>query len=102
MEMTPETIERTTIDQRLDELIEEQEALLLARQPHSRALSDRARRSLAGGDTSRWQGARAQEMWSSHGVGSKIVDADGIEYVDLHGGYGVSAVGHAHPAIVEA
>ena len=41
-------------------------------------------------------------MWISHGAGSKIVDADGIEYVDLHGGYGVGAVGHAHPAIVEA
>jgi glutamate-1-semialdehyde 2,1-aminomutase len=102
MEMTPETIERTTIDQRLDELIEEQEALLLAGQPRSRALSDRARSSLAGGVTSSWQITRPQAMWISHGVGSKIVDADGIEYVDLHGGYGVGAVGHAHPAIVEA
>ena len=67
--MTPETIERTTIDQRLDELIEEQEALLLARQPRSRALSDRARRSLAGGVTSSWQITRPQAMWISHGVG---------------------------------
>ena len=32
--------------------------------------------------------------------GSKIYDVDGTEYVDLHGGYGVSLVGHAHPAIV--
>src|SRR5580700_1979989 len=102
MEMTPETIEKTTIDQRLDELIKEQEALLLARQPRSRALSTRALRSLAGGVTSSWQITRPQAMWMSRGVGSMIVDADGIEYVDLHGGYGVGAVGHAHPAIVEA
>ena len=100
--MTPETIEKTTIDQRLDELIEEQEGLLLARQPRSRALSTRALGSLAGGVTSSWQITRPQAMWISHGVGSRIVDADGIEYVDLHGGYGVGAVGHAHPAIVEA
>src|ERR1039457_4919195 len=101
MDMTPQAI-GTTLDQRLDELIEEQEALLLARQPQSRELSMRARNSLAGGVTSSWQITRPQAMWISHGTGSKIVDADGIEYVDLHGGYGVGAVGHAHPAIVEA
>ncbi|MGA7912876.1 MAG: aspartate aminotransferase family protein [Candidatus Dormiibacterota bacterium] len=100
--MTPQTIAATTIDQRLDELIEEQEALLVARQPRSRELSARARASLAGGVTSSWQITRPQAMWIHHGVGSKIIDADGIEYVDLHGGYGVSAVGHVHPAIVEA
>ena len=31
-----------------------------------------------------------------------MYDVDGNEYVDLHGGYGVSLAGHAHPAIVEA
>src|SRR3712207_8615433 len=40
-------------------------------------------------------------IWVSHGEGSKIYDADGGEYVDLHGGYGVGAVGHGHPRIVE-
>ncbi|HEX6931992.1 MAG TPA: aminotransferase class III-fold pyridoxal phosphate-dependent enzyme, partial [Streptosporangiaceae bacterium] len=29
-------------------------------------------------------------------------DVDGNEYVDMHGGYGVSLAGHAHPAIVAA
>ncbi len=97
-----QTVEAAAIDKRLDELIKEQEALLIARQPRSRELSTRARASLAGGVTSSWQITRPQAMWISHGSGSKIVDADGIEYVDLHGGYGVGAVGHAHPAIVEA
>ncbi|HEX6678703.1 MAG TPA: aspartate aminotransferase family protein [Actinomycetes bacterium] len=41
-------------------------------------------------------------MWLSHGIGSKVWDVDGNQYVDLHGGYGVMAVGHAHPAIVAA
>jgi glutamate-1-semialdehyde 2,1-aminomutase len=61
-----------------------------------------ARRSLAGGATSSWQIARPQAVWLSHGAGSKVYDVDGNCYVDLHGGYGVMAVGHAHPRIVEA
>jgi glutamate-1-semialdehyde 2,1-aminomutase len=87
---------------RLDELIAEQERVFLARQPRSRALLERARRSLAGGVTSNWQIARPQAVWISHGQGSRIVDVDGGEYVDLHGGYGAMAVGHAHPAVVAA
>jgi glutamate-1-semialdehyde 2,1-aminomutase len=87
---------------RLDELIAEQERVFLARQPKSRALLERAHRSLAGGVTSNWQIARPQAVWISHGRGSKIVDVDGTEYVDLHGGYGAMAVGHAHPAVVAA
>jgi glutamate-1-semialdehyde 2,1-aminomutase len=87
---------------RLDELIVEQERIFLGRQPRSRALLERARRSLAGGVTSSWQIARPQAVWISHGQGSRIVDVDGGEYVDLHGGYGAMAVGHAHPAVVAA
>ena len=36
------------------------------------------------------------------GNGQLFWDVDGTEYVDLHGGYGVSLVGHAHPALVRA
>ena len=87
---------------RLDELIAAQEGRFLERQPRSRALLERADRSLAGGVTSSWQISRPQAVWISHGRGSRVWDADGIEYVDLHGGYGVMAVGHAHPAVVAA
>ena len=52
--------------------------------------------------TSSWQITAPQAVWLSHGAGSKIVDVDGNEYVDLHGGYGAGLAGHAHPAIVEA
>jgi glutamate-1-semialdehyde 2,1-aminomutase len=31
-----------------------------------------------------------------------VYDVDGTEYVDMHGGYGASIAGHAHPAIVAA
>ncbi|MFI5593262.1 acetylornithine transaminase [Amycolatopsis sp. NPDC051758] len=36
------------------------------------------------------------------GKGAKVWDADGKAYVDLVGGIAVNALGHAHPAIVEA
>src|ERR671916_1388517 len=87
---------------RLDEIIAEGERRFKERQPRSRALIEGARRVLAGGATSSWQIARPQMIWVSHGEGSRIFDADGGEYVDLHGGYGVGAVGHGHPKVVEA
>ena len=87
---------------RLDELIAQQERAFLDRQRRSAELDRVARSSLAGGVTSSWQIARPQPIWISHGAGSRIFDADGLEYVDFHGGYGVGVVGHAHPKIVEA
>jgi acetylornithine/N-succinyldiaminopimelate aminotransferase len=36
------------------------------------------------------------------GSGAHVWDADGTEYVDLLGGIAVNALGHAHPALVEA
>src|SRR4051794_21995345 len=86
----------------LDEQIAQQEAVFLDRQPRSAAMVARARRSLAGGATSSWQVAQPQAVWLTHGRGSKIYDVDDTEYVDMHGGYGVSLVGHAHPAVVRA
>jgi glutamate-1-semialdehyde 2,1-aminomutase len=88
--------------ERLEQLVAEQERIFVERQPKSRALIERARKALAGGATSSWQIARPQMVWVTHGSGSKIYDADGAEYVDLHGGYGVGAVGHGHPRMVEA
>src|SRR6478752_2265490 len=38
----------------------------------------------------------------SRGRGCRVWDADGREYLDLIAGIAVSALGHAHPAIVEA
>ncbi len=87
---------------RLDELIANEEQIFLARQPRSAELIARAKQHLAGGATSSWQIASPQAVWMSHGAGSKVYDVDGTEYVDMHGGYGASIAGHAHPAIVAA
>ena len=86
----------------LADIISEQERIFIRRQPESGRLARQATSALAGGVTSSWQISRPQPVWLSHGSGSKLYDVDGHEYVDLHGGYGVSLAGHAHPAIVAA
>lgn len=92
----------TPVPDTVDALIAHQERVFLDRQPRSTELIARARDHLAGSATSNWQIAEPQAVWLSHGKGSKIFDVDGTEYVDMHGGYGVSIAGHAHPAIVAA
>ncbi|MFE4643832.1 acetylornithine transaminase [Streptomyces sp. NPDC056730] len=37
-----------------------------------------------------------------HGEGATVRDADGVAYTDFVGGIAVNALGHAHPAVVEA
>jgi glutamate-1-semialdehyde 2,1-aminomutase len=86
----------------LDRLIAEQEAALVARMARSRELLAAARESLAGGVASNWQAAKPLPIWIDRGKGSRIWDADGAEYVDMHGCFGAMMVGHAHPAIVRA
>ncbi len=98
--MSSTVVPRT--DEALDELIETQTEEFRRRQARSRDHIDRAAASLAGAATSNWQIAEPHAVWMSHGAGSKVYDVDGNEYSDFHGGYGVSLVGHAHPAIVAA
>ncbi len=86
----------------LADIIAEQERIFIERQPESARLAADARQALAGGVTSSWQISRPQPVWLSHGSGSKLYDVDGNDYVDMHGGYGVSLAGHGHPAIVAA
>ena len=86
----------------VDQLIAAAQQAFLERQPRSTELIAQAREHLAGGATSNWQIADPQAVWMSHGAGSKVYDVDGNCYVDMHGGYGASIAGHAHPAIVAA
>ncbi len=57
--------------------------------------------------TRRWQGALMDNYGTPRlplvrGAGARLWDADGKEYLDFVGGIAVNALGHAHPAIVEA
>jgi glutamate-1-semialdehyde 2,1-aminomutase len=93
---------RVRADARLAEIIAAQEEIFVRRQPNSAQLAQAAQQHLAGGVTSSWQITAPQPVWLSHGLGSKVYDVDGNEYVDLHGGYGAALAGHAHPAIQQA
>lgn len=55
----------------------------------------------------RWQGALMDNYGTPpltlvRGRGAEVWDADGRRYLDLLGGIAVNALGHAHPAVVEA
>ncbi|MFC8103484.1 acetylornithine transaminase [Streptomyces sp. NPDC057363] len=57
--------------------------------------------------TERWQGALMNNYGTPRlplvrGEGARLWDADGNEYLDFVGGIAVNALGHAHPAVVEA
>ncbi|MFG2355348.1 acetylornithine transaminase [Streptomyces sp. NPDC048521] len=57
--------------------------------------------------TARWQGALMNNYGTPRlplvrGAGTKVWDAAGREYLDFVGGIATNALGHAHPAIVEA
>jgi glutamate-1-semialdehyde 2,1-aminomutase len=72
------------------------------RTPESRALYERARKSLSGGVASAYQEREPWPIYLSHGAGSHVWDVDGNEMVDFHNGFGAMVQGHAHPAIVRA
>ncbi|MER6469198.1 acetylornithine transaminase [Streptomyces collinus] len=57
--------------------------------------------------TARWQGALMNNYGTPRlplvrGAGTRLWDADGTQYLDFVGGIAVNALGHAHPAVVEA
>ena len=72
------------------------------RTPGSRALYERARKSLSGGVASAYQEREPWPIYLSRGAGSRVWDVDGNEMVDFHNGFGAMVQGHAHPAIVRA
>jgi len=74
------------------------------RDTHRRSaeLWERARHVMPRGVPSSFQDAAPLPIFAKEGKGSRITDVDGNQYVDFHNGFGVMAVGHAHPRIVEA
>ncbi|MBN0045476.1 acetylornithine transaminase [Streptomyces actuosus] len=57
--------------------------------------------------TARWQGALMENYGTPRlplvrGAGTTVWDADGRAYADYVGGIATNALGHAHPAVVEA
>jgi glutamate-1-semialdehyde 2,1-aminomutase len=87
---------------RIDELTRARTELLHQRTPTSRELRERARRTLPLGVASSFQDSAPYPIFIDRGEGSRVWDVDGNAYADYHNGFGVMAVGHAHPKIVAA
>ena len=87
---------------RVAELTEREGANLAERLPRSIAFAKRASQALAGGVACSWHALDPYTIYGDRAEGSHLWDLDGNEYVDLHCGYGVMVVGHAHPKVVEA
>ncbi len=68
----------------------------------SRALLERARRSLAGGVSSPFRAYAPVPLYFKDGRGSRLTDADGNEYIDYTLAWGPNILGYRHPAVVEA
>ena len=87
---------------RAAEIADKETKQLLDRTPGSKALFDRAVKSLPNGVVSNFQAADPYPVYLEKGKGASVWDVDGTQYTDFHGGFGVNVVGHAHPKIVEA
>jgi glutamate-1-semialdehyde 2,1-aminomutase len=95
---TPASIDR----ERIRALTERERARLDERTQASRAMYERARRSLSGGVASSYQSREPWPIYLTTGQGAVVHDVDGKSMWDFHNGFGSMVQGHAHPAIVEA
>ena len=75
---------------------------LLERTTASKALYERALHSMPGGVASSFQLGDPYPVYLARGKGAEVWDVDGNDYIDFHNGFGTMAVGHAHPAIIDA
>lgn len=67
--------------------------------PEARRLCQRLRNSEAPGINTLYRDADTL-LWSE-ARGSNVLDVDGNRYLDLTSGFGVAAIGHRHPRLVE-
>jgi glutamate-1-semialdehyde 2,1-aminomutase len=89
---------------RLTSLRAEEESRFAASHPRSRELAEQARGSLLAGVPMPWmtRWAGAFPLFVDRASGARLVDVDGVEYVDLCLGDTGAMSGHALPAVAEA
>ena len=68
----------------------------------SRALFDRARTVLPGGNTRTTLFIPPHPPYAARGEGYELIDMEGHRLIDLHANYTALVHGHAHPSLVEA
>src|ERR1700730_391497 len=95
-------IARAVEPKRIADLTTREEEAFKRARPRSVELWKQAKEVMPRGVPSSFQDAKPQPVFVDSGKGSRVWDADGNEYVDFHNGFGVMAVGHAHPLVVQA
>jgi glutamate-1-semialdehyde 2,1-aminomutase len=88
--------------ERIDNLTKARTQLVHERTPRWRQWRERSLTSLPLGVASSFQDTPPYPIFFERAKGSRVWDVDGNEYTDYHNGFGVMAVGHAHPKIVAA
>ncbi|MGE7418078.1 aspartate aminotransferase family protein [Methylobacterium tarhaniae] len=68
----------------------------------SKAMHDRARASLPGGNTRTTVFMKPYQLYAERGEGCRVVDLDGTARIDCINNFTSLIHGHAHPALVEA
>ena len=86
----------------IGELTEREEREFLRARTRSHQMWQEATEFIPRGVPSSFQDAPPQPVFIDRGLGSRVWDVDGNEYVDFHNGFGVMVVGHAHPLVVAA
>jgi glutamate-1-semialdehyde 2,1-aminomutase len=90
----------STIDRdKLAELTEREQKKLAERTPESKQRHDRGLKVMPGGVPSSFQLNDPWPIYLERGVGARVWDVDGHEYVDFHNGFGVMCIGHANPVV---
>jgi len=100
MSLTDTTDDRITA--RAKQIAEEEMAKLISRTTGSKAMYERAIKSMPGGVASSFQLGDPYPIYLAKGVGAEVECVDGHTYYDFHNGFGSMAVGHAHPAVAAA
>jgi glutamate-1-semialdehyde 2,1-aminomutase len=98
--IAPTTDDRITV--RARELAQSELARLIDRTPASKAMFERASRTMPGGVASSFQLGDPYPLYLERGLGAEVWDVDGHEYFDFHNGFGTMAVGHGNPIVAEA
>ncbi len=93
-------IERLTA--RAHEIAERETLRWLEKTTQSKQWFERAIVHMPLGVGSSFQTGDPYPIYLTHGLGSRVWDVDGNEYIDTHGGFGCMVYGHAHPRIVAA
>ena len=70
------------------------------RTPRSRAVLEKARKYLPGGDTRSAIWYQPYPIWIDKAGGFRFTDVDGHEYIDFHNCYTVMILGHGNPKVV--